>query len=64
LDNHNNNCSTSKYIIDDAFNLDYDVLVKIKEIPNYKCFINENIQKKIYQKDFEILRTKNIIYNI
>jgi hypothetical protein len=66
---HHNNCDRSNYIIKNAFELNYDDLLYLKnnkKIPNYKCFYNENIKKKvkeIYKNDLTILLNYNINYD-
>ena len=65
---HHNNCDLSNYIIKNAFELNYDDLLYLKnnkKIPNYKCFYNENIKKKveeIYKNDLTTLLNYNINY--
>ena len=69
-DNHNNNCSNSEYIINNAFDLDYKKLLELKKskkIPNYTCFYNDDIKKKVYEiykTDFINLLEYEIKYNI
>jgi hypothetical protein len=65
---HHNNCDKSDYNFENAFELNYEELLylkKEKRIPNYKCFYNEEIKKKveeIYKNDLDILIKYNIIY--
>jgi len=65
---HHNNCSISENNIKDAFKLNHEQLLILKQnkrIPHYKCFYNEDIKKKvdeIYKMDIDILSKFNINY--
>ena len=65
---HHNNCSISENNIKDAFKLNHEQLLLLKQtkkIPHYKCFFNEDIKKKveeIYKIDIDILYKFNINY--
>ena len=66
---HYSNCNNTDYYIENAFELNYNELLYLKQqkkIPNYKCFYNEEIIKKvekIYQNDINILLKFNINYS-
>ena len=67
---HYNNCDNSQFNVENAFQINYEELLylkKEKKIPNYKCFYNEEIKRKveeIYKNDFNILLNYNIDYKI
>lgn len=68
---HSTNCGSSlNYNFNNAYELEYDVLLYLKnnkKIPNYVCFYNEDIKNKIdeiYKSDFEYLKNYNIYYEL
>lgn len=69
FDNYSN-CQKSEFFVENAYDLEYDVLLELKkkkEMPNYKYFYNQEILqkvKRIYRDDFEILAAHGIHYNL
>jgi hypothetical protein len=69
FDNYSN-CQKSEFFRENAYDLEYDVLLELKkkkEMPNYKYFYNQEIKQKverIYRDDFEILAAHGIHYSL